>query len=330
MFCKKKSRLQQAQKLAEAKAHQISARAGDTLHTAQDTFQSVLGEVREHTPERLDDLKSTASDALHTASEVLHGAASRVADVAQGAVSTLGSRADTLKSKADALREQAESAKDSALKSAREMKQQREKQAREAAEAAQREADRMQKQARKQAKKRGEEFVVAHAPEFSVESSNQKWLWLLVGVGIGTLAGVLLAPNTGRRTRAALKDKLGRGPGAVSDLGESVSRKAHDLSNRAQGALHEFSAKHSGQGTDETADDVTIADRVRSELGRLEQEHSLERINVDSCDGIVTLRGPAKEQSIADALVSEAQKVAGVREVKNELNVEGSGESFVG
>ena len=326
MFCKKKSRLQQAQKIAEGKAHQIGVRAGDTIHTAQDTLHSVLGDVLEHTPERLDDLKHSASDALHGASEALHGAASRVADAAHGAVSTLGSRAETLKSKADALREQAESAKESALKSARQMKKQREKQAREAADAAQHEAEKAQKKARKSK----DEFVVAHAPEFTIESSGQKWLWLLVGIGIGALVGVLLAPNTGRRTRAALKDKLGRGPGAVSDLGESVSRKAHDLSNRAQGAVHEFSSKHSGQGTDETADDVTIADRVRSELGRLEQEHELERINVDSCDGIVTLRGPAKQQNVAEALVAAAQKVAGVREVKNELHTEESGEPFVG
>jgi osmotically-inducible protein OsmY len=75
---------------------------------------------------------------------------------------------------------------------------------------------------------------------------------------------------------------------------------------------------------------VTIADRVRTELGRLEQEHGLERINVDSCDGIVTLRGPARQQSIADALVDAAQKVTGVREVKNELHTEESGEAFVG
>jgi hyperosmotically inducible protein len=210
---------------------------------------------------------------------------------------------------------------DAVAASARKMKEQRAQQAHELSETARREL--------KKKWKRREREMAERAPVVTVESSGEKWLWLLVGIGIGAALGILLAPNAGKRTRAVLKDKLGRGPAAASGLGEDVARRVQKISNRAAGLAHEISHKHTGQG-DDGADDVTIADRVRTELGRLEKEHGLERINVDSFDGVVTLRGPVGEQSVADALVAAASGVLGVREVKNDLAVEASGESFVG
>jgi len=308
MFCKKKSRLQEVQESVGTRAHDLGERAGDTLHAAQDTLHEVL----EHAPEKIEDLKHSASDALHGASEVLHEAASRVAGVAQSAVSSLGAKADSLKSKADEV-------KTGAVKSAGKMKKQRERQAHGLVDEAQRKLH--QKKV---------ELAKAYVPEIVVENSSQKWLWLGVGILIGAVLGVLLAPSTGRRSRALIKDKLARGSGAVSDLGESVASRAEDLSQRAKGAAHEMVAKHSGEGMDEAADDVTIADRVRSELGRLEKQFGVERINVDSCDGVVTLRGPVHEAGAAEVLVAAAQKVPGVREVRNELAIESSEQSFVG
>jgi osmotically-inducible protein OsmY len=293
MFCKKqKSRLQEAQQSA-----------GEALHSAQEALHGAL----ENAPEKLEDWKHSAADALHGAGEAL-----------QGVVSTLSA-------KADALRQQAESAKDAALTSARKMKDEREDQARAAVEDAAHRID----SARHKAKKQKEEFVAAHVPAAAVEDSGDKWLWLLLGVGIGAALGVLFAPATGRRSRALLRDKLARGAGTAGDVSEAVARRAADLSNRAQGAAHDYIAAHSSDAGD-VGDDVTIADRVRTELGRLEKEFGLERINVDSCDGVVTLRGPVGEQEIADALAAAAEKVMGVREVKNELAVESSGETFVG
>lgn len=342
---KKKTRLQQVQKAVQQTQKIVGARAHDLTqnltHTAHDTLSSAL----DHAPEKIEDLKHAAGEALSSASETLHEAASRMAGAAQNAASVVGARAETLKGKAETLRgtalhsahdglgsvsnassnlsstlqENLHERADAIATAARKMKKQRTQQVEEISENAQRTL-----------KKKKEEVARAYVPEVVIESSGEKWLWLLVGIGVGAALGILLAPNAGRRTRAVLKDKLERGPEAAGELGENLAHRAHNLSQRASGLAHEISKKHSGDGSDDMADDVTIADRVRTELGRFEKEHGLERINVDSCDGVVTLRGPVGEQSIADTLVQATAGVLGVREVKNELATEGKGESFVG
>lgn len=303
MFCQKKSRLQKVQSTAGAAAHDLGARASDKLHSAQGVLHGVL----EQAPEKIEDWRHTASDALHSAGEALQSVMS------------------TLAAKADSLRDQASDAKEGAVDSARDMKNERQDQVREVIASVQRKARRT----KDDAIQREEEFVAAHAPEVVVTSGGEKWLWLLLGVGIGAAVGVLLAPTTGRRSRALIKDKLVHGAHVAGDAGEAITRKATDLSNRAQGVVHETIGSRS-DGSGELADDVTIADRVRSELGRLEIEFGLDRINIDCCDGVITVRGPAGDESTAEVLVAAARKIPGVRDVKNEMAVDSPSEAFVG
>jgi osmotically-inducible protein OsmY len=313
---KRKSRLEQARIGASEVIHGV----GDTLH-----------EVIDHAPEKFDGIKHSASDALHAA------------------VSTLGARADSLREVAESLRDKADALRGQAMEqgthyaaqyadAARAKASVAQQSARAATEGALKSAQKMKKQRAKQAHDLAEEArhflhdkqeaAAARVPKVSVQSSNDKWLWLLFGIGIGALIGVLLAPNKGRRTRAALKDKLA---GGASDLGEAAARKVQHISERASGAVHDLKARGAGEGED-AGDDVTIADRVRSAIGHLEKDHgwNIARINIDSSDGVVTLRGPVADSAVADELVAVAEKVLGVREVHNELAVEQEDEAFVG
>lgn len=63
-----------------------------------------------------------------------------------------------------------------------------------------------------------------------------KLFGVLAGVGAGALIMYLLDPVGGGRRRALIKDKA---VGLSSDLTEAVGAKARDLTNRAQGLVHE-------------------------------------------------------------------------------------------
>ena len=67
---------------------------------------------------------------------------------------------------------------------------------------------------------------------------------------------------------------------------------------------------------------MTIADRVRTELGRVPETQGLERLNIESCNGVVTLRGPIMDEATQSAIIAAASNVHGVREVVSDLLVE--------
>lgn len=52
---------------------------------------------------------------------------------------------------------------------------------------------------------------------------------LAIGLGIGFALGILYAPNTGRKTRAALAKKADRGITAIRDRADDIRSTAADL-----------------------------------------------------------------------------------------------------
>ncbi len=166
------------------------------------------------------------------------------------------------------------------------------------------------------------------APQVVVEEGASKWLWLALGVLVGALAMLLLAPNSGRRSRAALRDKLGRAGKSVKKAGKSTQMKAASLEKRVEGKLHQHFDK-----SEDTADDITIADRVRTALGENAATRNMERLNVDCVDGLVTLRGPMVDGELQKQIETIVRAVRGVVDVKSDLLLSDSPEdeqTFVG
>lgn len=301
---KKKSRLEILRETVGGHAHNALETAQEVLSHASEAVQGTL----EHAPEKIGELKGSAGESLGEA-------LTRV----QGAVSTLGS---TLGTTAGAVKKGVQS------KAANlgDETSQRMEDARHVVE------KRLSKKHRRIQDEK-EKFVRAHVPEVVISDGGDKWIWLGVGILAGAIIGILMAPSSGRRNRALLRDKLAKGAHQAGGLGEAAARKAHDLSNRVEGVAHKLSEKVNAKvnGDSDDADDVTIADRVRTAFGRLDAAQGLERINIDSCDGVVTLRGPVVSEATQVALIAAAQKVAGVREVVSDLLVEdGTEEAFVG
>jgi gas vesicle protein len=61
------------------------------------------------------------------------------------------------------------------------------------------------------------------------------WKSLIIGCAVGAGAGLLLAPATGRTTRAKIRDKA---TGMGHDVSDFVNAKSRHLSNKMKGYQH--------------------------------------------------------------------------------------------
>lgn len=308
---KKKSRLEILKETVGSHAHDALESAQNVLGHASDAVHETL----EHAPEKIGHLKESAG-------ETLGEAFSRV----QGAVSTLGS---TFGTTAGAVKTTAGAVKKGVQNKAAHLGDETSHRIEDARHVVEKRLSKTHRRIEDEKEK----AIRAHLPKVVINDGGDKWIWLGVGILVGAIIGILMAPSSGRRNRALLRDKLAKGAHKAGDLGGAAAGKAHDLSNRVEGVAHKIAEKVNTKvnGDSDDADDVTIADRVRTAFGRLDAAQGLERINIDSCDGVVTLRGPIVSEETKVALVAAAQKVAGVREVISDLLVEDeTEETFVG
>jgi uncharacterized membrane protein len=121
----------------------------------------------------------------------------------------------------------------------------------------------------------------------------------------------LLDPRLGRRRRALARDKAVK---VARQLARDANLALRDLAHRAQGVVAEsrraFRHDH--------ADDHTIEQRVRAQLGRhVAHAHG---VHVRSAGGIVILSGPVTADE-RDDLITAVRKVPGVCGISNNLFV---------
>lgn len=129
------------------------------------------------------------------------------------------------------------------------------------------------------------------------------------GLVLGAGLMYLLDPNVGRTRRALLRDKL---TGTLHDSRDFVGAGVRDLRNRAGGAVHQTTSHI----RPDSADDETLAERVRAKLGRYVSHPRA--LSVEAQEGSVTLRGLILREE-AEPLIGAVSSVRGVREVLNRL-----------
>ena len=132
---------------------------------------------------------------------------------------------------------------------------------------------------------------------------------LLTGIGIGFGLMYALDPERGRRRRAMLRDTVMSGTQALLD-GMNVAGR--DARNRLSGTAAQLRSRWE----EDTADDQTVANRVRSKLGRLVSHPHAIAVTVDR--GVATLSGPILQAEVGRVLRG-VEHVRGVREVVNQL-----------
>ncbi|HET7240398.1 MAG TPA: YtxH domain-containing protein [Gemmatimonadales bacterium] len=135
-------------------------------------------------------------------------------------------------------------------------------------------------------------------------------LSFLAGAAIGAGLMFLLDPDRGPRRRALARDQI---LSAGRHAGEEFGAKSRHLRNRARGLV----AGARSRMRPDLEDDDVIAERVRSELGRVVSRPSAVVVAVE--DGVVTLSGqvPALER---EDLIAVIRWVRGVRDLEDKLD----------
>lgn len=150
----------------------------------------------------------------------------------------------------------------------------------------------------------------------STTGGTDSALSLLGAAGIGAALMYFLDPERGARRRKTAVDKLVHA-GHVTE--EALEKAGRDFGNRAGGAAAAARSRFS----EDDADDVVIAERVRAELGRFVSHPGA--ITVECSEGRITLHGAVLARE-ADELLDRVRGVRGVRDVEDRLEVHQSAE----
>ncbi|MGN6668443.1 MAG: BON domain-containing protein [Trinickia sp.] len=140
-----------------------------------------------------------------------------------------------------------------------------------------------------------------------------KTLWNSIAtLAAGAAVMYYFDPETGRRRRAVLRDKV---RSRQRQAAHYVRTQAKHVSDQARGALAEQRSSHDGELP---ASDVKLAERVRSKLGHLTSRPGA--IEVTAHDGRIGLHGHilAAEHTL---LMQTVRAVDGVKEVDDHLVV---------
>ena len=137
----------------------------------------------------------------------------------------------------------------------------------------------------------------------------------LFAAGAGT---AWLAGHLDKRRRNVARDKVAS---LARDAAATIDRKTDYAAGVAKGAAHE--AAGAVRREDREYDDVTLARKVESEIFR-PPDAPKDRVSVNVQHGIVELRGEVKRPEDVNELGAAAERVDGVKEVRNLLHTPGS------
>jgi osmotically-inducible protein OsmY len=128
-----------------------------------------------------------------------------------------------------------------------------------------------------------------------------------LGAATGAAAARLLTPSNGRKAASA-----------ASSAASAASTQVHHTANAAKGVANAVTPSHH-----EVMDDMTVADRVRSEIFR-DQDAPKGGVSVDVQEGVAYLRGEVPDDQWVERFGRAARKVTGVEGVKNLLHTPGT------
>jgi hypothetical protein len=146
----------------------------------------------------------------------------------------------------------------------------------------------------------------------------------VAGAGLGAVGMYYLDPQSGRRRRALVRDRLAHLRRVLTrQVPRTVERRGRFIGGVAKGLRHEAAEIAGLNGHHATVDDETLVARVRSEALR-ERAIKAGEIHIDAYEGCVTLRGQLEHEQDIRHLVDATRHVEGVREVRSYLHLPGT------
>ena len=136
-----------------------------------------------------------------------------------------------------------------------------------------------------------------------------------LGAAAGAAAAHFLDPDSGRRRRHMARDQAAS---RATSAASAMQTRAQYTAGQVQGAAHAVTPHRH-----EPMDDMTLADRVRSEIFR---DHDAPKgsVSVDVQSGVAYLRGEVADQTWIDRLGTSTRRVEGITGVKNLLHAPGT------
>jgi hypothetical protein len=131
----------------------------------------------------------------------------------------------------------------------------------------------------------------------------------------GALATFFFDPQSGRRRRAVARDRsmatIRRGRRTADRRGRAISARSDGMAARAASLAREERPPE---------DDITLARKVETVIFR-DAYVPKGQINVDAVNGVVTLRGEARNPEMIRELERQAASIPGVLRVENLLHL---------
>jgi osmotically-inducible protein OsmY len=142
---------------------------------------------------------------------------------------------------------------------------------------------------------------------------------LMLGAAAGAAAQYFLDAQAGRRRRALARDQ---GIAMARRQASDAARKVDYAAGHAKGAMASVIPSGSDDRQFEQLGDAALARKVETEIFR-PAEVPKGRVDVNAENGVVFLRGEVEREWI-ERLGSEAERVGGVKAVRNLLHPPGT------
>ncbi len=144
---------------------------------------------------------------------------------------------------------------------------------------------------------------------------------MALAFGAGLVTGLLTAPRTGRSARNWISQEGDHLEAQVKEKGRTIRRRANYEEGRLAGLVYKIKQLGTDFDRDKYVDDDLIAQRVRTRIGENKLTSRIPRINVDSGNGIVTLRGGVHTEEEKTNLEKVTCAVPDVEGVNNKVVV---------
>ena len=163
------------------------------------------------------------------------------------------------------------------------------------------------------------------------EEESHATAYTVAGISAAALgAGLIymLDPTNGRSRRKAAADQVTKIVNETGRAFRQAGKYAQDVMNRGKGTAYEASRRFNLTGGREPVSAEQLLQRVRSEMGHVVSHAGAIQVMTDA-DGVVTLSGSVLASEV-DPLLTTVNKVSGVCQVINRLDVQDTVEGITG